>query len=199
MTTGYAAQSTRSIDALLERARAGDSVEIYASMKRVGVVMALSIGFIAAGVFALGLDTLKGRIYGVAGIALGVAALAAGAWLFATRGRPLMIFDSNGVSVRTIRNAWRVRWRDLGRAFIGSVRRQRFVCLVPRDLDAALAAADPVTRRVMSTTVALTGAPYALSGVNLTQSAEEILALVLAYAPELAPEGASHEGAPFSS
>ena len=154
MTTVFAAQSTRSIDALLERARAGERVELYASLKRIGIIMAYSIGFIAAGVFSLGLDSLKAHIFGVGGIALGLGSLGAGAWLFATRGRPLVVFD------------------------------------------AALAAAAPVTRRLMSTNVALMGAPYGLPG-NLTESADDVLALVLAYAPELAPEAASYEGAPI--
>ena len=196
MTTVFAAQSTRSIDALLERARAGERVELYASLKRIGIIMAYSIGFIAAGVFSLGLDSLKAHIFGVGGIALGLGSLGAGAWLFATRGRPLVVFDAAGVSVRSLRNVSRYRWAELRRAFVGSVRRQRFVCLVPRDLDAALAAAAPVTRRLMSTNVALMGAPYGLPG-NLTESADDVLALVLAYAPELAPEAASYEGAPI--
>jgi hypothetical protein len=145
--------------------------------------LAVSAAFVAIGVVAFQHGhQIKGGLAAVFFFAAGVAI----AWRLVTSSAPTLRFDADGVTIRRSgRPPLRLAWSDLQSAYLGSIRRQTFVCLAPRDPAGMLAAASPATRALMRANIALVGAPYALP-TAVTLSVDELLRVVFAYAPALA-------------
>jgi hypothetical protein len=167
-----------------------DSIVIYHSRKKLFFVMVGCAIFVALGVFLLKDGKVEDRIAGVAGIAFFGLCLLAVIWQL-TRRAPALIIHFSGILYDTTgRSRGLLPWDEIAGIYIATMKvrrsKQRFLAIVPKDLDAFLSRQSAFKARLAKMSIGLVGAPINISATTLPISLEELIQNIQLKCPNIA-------------
>jgi hypothetical protein len=156
-----------------------DSIVIYHSRKKLLLVAAGSAMFVALGVFILATGKVDDRIVGIACIGLFGLGLLAAIWLLVRRA-PALIIHYSGILIDTTRRSKGIlHWDEIAGIYIATVTgqrgKQRFLSIIPKDLDAYLSRQSAFQARLAKINISLVGAPINISASTLPMTLEELI------------------------
>ena len=161
---------------------------IYHSRPKMSLVAIGSLLFVLAAVpiwLVLSKEGGSSRIFGLLLCVVDVLFFGACFFYAARRlfsSRPALIFSDEGFYDDTSAvGAGKVAWGEVMSFHIGKVGRQRFVCIVPTDVEGFLQRQPSWKAGMMRQNVGLVGAPITLSALTLPMSLEALLAEIEQY------------------
>ena len=167
-----------------------DSIVIYHSRKK---LLLLSVGaamFIAFGVFLLTTGKVEDRILGIAGLVIFGLCLLAIIWQLMKRAPALIIHYSGILYNPSHSSSGFLRWEEISGIFIATMtgrgHKQRFLAIVPKDLNAFLSRQSAFKTRLAKMSIRLVGAPINISASTLPISLEELIQNIQQKCPSIA-------------
>ena len=157
-----------------------DAIVIYPSRGKLLLLAAGAAAFVAIGIFMVTSAKAADHIPGMAVIAFFGLCLFVAVWQLVRR-TPAIIIHYSGIFYDTSgRSPGFLRWEEISGVHIasmnvGSMRKQRYLSIVVKDLDAFLTRQSRMQTKLMKMNVAFMGAPLNISASTLPISLEELL------------------------
>ncbi len=166
-----------------------DSIVIYHSRKKLLLVAAGATILVALSVFLLTDGKVDDRLAGIVGIGLFGFCLLAIIWQLMRRA-PALIIHYSGILYDTTGTTGFLSWDEIAGIYIATMRvsasKQRFLAIVPKDMDKFLARRSAFKARLAKWNVGLVGAPINISATTLPITLEELIQNIQQKSPNIA-------------
>jgi hypothetical protein len=162
-----------------------NSTVIYPSRKKLLLLTAGGAMFVVLGFFLLQSTDTEERLAGIAGIVFfGFCALF-GAWRL-VRPTPAVILHSSGIfDNASALPAGFLRWDEISSVYVATIKNQRSLAIVLKDVDAFLSRQSGTKSKIMKMNVGLTGAAVNIPASTLPISLEELIQQIQQRCPAL--------------